>query len=234
MHLITQPVYLVACSNCPRRVIMGATEYFPRVSLLAFRIPVFLACSPNVKPPWRREQREGRFFWPYHAFTVVWCPGFMVVTPSFTQLSISFSNQRLNNFSPTVDVGFVKLMLDSFCGNIVFKINIQFCCPVTCTAVVLSRFWTSPRGPAEWPPSSQDLASLDYFCEVTWVLWCIFTGREALLDSRTLSVSHVQTLLQLHCDVCALVYGVILPCVSNKETSLNVYCSEMYTPFWHA
>jgi hypothetical protein len=36
-----------------------------------------------------------------------------------------------------MDVGFVKLMVDSFCGNGVFKMNIQFCCPVTCAAVVL-------------------------------------------------------------------------------------------------
>jgi hypothetical protein len=27
-----------------------------------------------------------------------------------------------------VDVGFVKLRSDSFCGNRVFKMNIQFCC----------------------------------------------------------------------------------------------------------
>jgi hypothetical protein len=56
-----------------------------------------------------------------HAFPVVRCPSFMVKTPPFTHLSITFSNQRFRNFSPTVDVGFVNLTSDSFCGNRVFK-----------------------------------------------------------------------------------------------------------------
>jgi hypothetical protein len=36
-----------------------------------------------------------------------------------------------------MDVGFVKPTSDSFCGNRDFKMNIQFCCPVTCAAIVL-------------------------------------------------------------------------------------------------
>jgi hypothetical protein len=60
----------------------------------------------------------------------------MVVTPSFTHLNITFSNERFRNCSTTVDVGFVKFMSDSFCGNRVFKMNIQFSCPVTCAAEV--------------------------------------------------------------------------------------------------
>jgi hypothetical protein len=36
-----------------------------------------------------------------------------------------------------MDVGFVKLTSDSFCGNRVFKTNVQFFCPVTCAAVIL-------------------------------------------------------------------------------------------------
>jgi hypothetical protein len=59
------------------------------------------------------------------AFPVVCCPDFMVVAPSFTHLSITFSNRRFSNCSRTMDVGFVKLMFDSFCGNRVFKMNIQ-------------------------------------------------------------------------------------------------------------
>jgi hypothetical protein len=47
------------------------------------------------------------------AFPVVWYPGFMVVTPSFTHLSIAFSFQRFSNCNPTVDVGFVKLRFTS-------------------------------------------------------------------------------------------------------------------------
>jgi hypothetical protein len=36
-----------------------------------------------------------------------------------------------------VDVGFVKLTSDSFYGNMVFKMNIQLCCPVICAAAVV-------------------------------------------------------------------------------------------------
>jgi hypothetical protein len=43
-----------------------------------------------------------------------------MVTTSFMHLSITFINQRFSNCSPTVDVGCVKLMSDSFCGNRVF------------------------------------------------------------------------------------------------------------------
>jgi hypothetical protein len=43
--------------------------------------------------------------------------GFVVVTPSFTHLSITFSNHRFSSCSVTMDVESVKLMSDSFCGN---------------------------------------------------------------------------------------------------------------------
>jgi hypothetical protein len=49
----------------------------------------------------------------------------------------AFWIEKIENCSPTVDVGFVKLTSDSFCTNRVFKMNIQFCCPVTYAAVVL-------------------------------------------------------------------------------------------------
>jgi hypothetical protein len=42
--------------------------------------------------------------------------------------------------SPIVDVGFVKLTSGSFCVNRVFKMNIQFCCPVSCVPVFCD-FW---------------------------------------------------------------------------------------------
>jgi hypothetical protein len=82
----------------------------------AFRIVGFLGCSPDVNSCWRREQREGRLMTisSFSCCLVVWCPGFMVVTPSFTHLSITFSSQRFSNCNPTVNVGFVTLTLDSF------------------------------------------------------------------------------------------------------------------------
>jgi hypothetical protein len=55
---------------------------------------------------------------------------FLVVKTSFMHLSITFSNQRFSNCSPTVDAGFVKLTSDSFCGKRVFS------SAVTCAAVV--------------------------------------------------------------------------------------------------
>jgi hypothetical protein len=75
-----------------------------------------------------------------HAFPVVSCQDFIVVTPSFTHLSITFSNQRFRSYSRTVGVGFVELTSDSFCGNRGLKMNIQFCSPVTCAAVVVLFF----------------------------------------------------------------------------------------------
>jgi hypothetical protein len=72
-----------------------------------------------------------------HIFPPAWCLGFMVVTPSFMNLSITFSNQRFSSCNPTVDVGFVKLTSDRFCGNRVFKMNIQFCCHMRCSSSVI-------------------------------------------------------------------------------------------------
>jgi hypothetical protein len=86
----------------------------PRVSLLepnhAFRILGFLGCSPNVNSSWCRngvkDDSSGNITL---AISVVLCPNFMVVTPSFTHLSITSSNRRFSNYNPTVDVGSVKL-----------------------------------------------------------------------------------------------------------------------------
>jgi hypothetical protein len=75
-----------------------------------------------------------------HSFPVVRCPGFMVVTQSFTHLSITFSNQRFSNCGPAV--GFVNLMSVSFCGNRVVRMNIQFCCPLSS---VLQQFCGFPK-----------------------------------------------------------------------------------------
>jgi hypothetical protein len=41
-----------------------------------------------------------------------------------------------------MDVGFVKLMSNSFCENRVFKMNYIFSSAVTCDAVVLNLFGT--------------------------------------------------------------------------------------------
>jgi hypothetical protein len=113
------PMYSLAVIQA-WRVIIGPTEYctmilmpkpsqnLSHVSLLE---PVIWDCklpwcSPNVNSSWCREQREGHSSdHIMRAFPFVWCPGFMVVTPSFTHLSITFSYQRFSSCSPTMDVG---------------------------------------------------------------------------------------------------------------------------------
>jgi hypothetical protein len=59
----------------------------------------------------------------------------MVVTPSFTHLSIIFQLSEVKKCSPTAtpDVGFVKLTSDNFCGNRTFKVSPA----VTCAALVV-------------------------------------------------------------------------------------------------
>jgi hypothetical protein len=87
------------------RVIMGPTDYLLwhccpnhlRTSPMfhcwnqAFRTVGFLGCFPNKNSSWCREQCDHITL----VFPVVWCPGFMVVTPTFTHLSITFSNQQV-------------------------------------------------------------------------------------------------------------------------------------------
>jgi phosphatidylinositol kinase/protein kinase (PI-3 family) len=155
MHLITQPVHVFPCSNSPMKGKDG-TNRTPRYCCpnhhktspvfhcwnQAFRIVGFLVCSPNVNSSWCRKQREGRLIWPYHA-RVSSClmSRFHGRDTSFTHLSITSNNQRFINCSPTVNDGFVKLT-ESFCENRTFRMNIQFCCSVTCAAVVLWFFET--------------------------------------------------------------------------------------------
>jgi hypothetical protein len=44
---------------------------------------------------------------------------------------------KFSSCSPTLDVRFVKIMSDSFCGNRVFKMNIQFWCHLCCSSSVI-------------------------------------------------------------------------------------------------
>jgi hypothetical protein len=63
----------------------------------AFRIVGFLRCAPNVinLSSWFSNSMKGDLSdHIMRAFPVVWCPGFMVVTPSFTHLSVTFSVTR--------------------------------------------------------------------------------------------------------------------------------------------
>jgi hypothetical protein len=121
----------------PWRVIMGPTEYCTKPSQNLPCVSLLEPGIPDCRLPWlfynrklflmQETARKTTHLTISRTFPVVWCPGFMVVIPSFMHLSITFSNQRFRNCSPTVDAGYVKLTLDSFCESRV-KMNIQFCC----------------------------------------------------------------------------------------------------------
>jgi hypothetical protein len=122
-------------------VIMGPKEYCTTIlvskpsqnlsyvsllepGILACKLPwVFSKCK--ILPDIGKSMKDNSFDHIMHAFPFVWCPGFMVVTPSFKHLSITFSNQRFSNCSCTMEVGFMKVTSDIFCGNRV-NMNIQF------------------------------------------------------------------------------------------------------------
>jgi hypothetical protein len=58
--------------------------------------------------------------------------------PLFMQLSIT-SVVRSSNCSLPMDVEFMKLTSDSFCGNGFFKTNVQFCCHLCQSSSVIFR-----------------------------------------------------------------------------------------------
>jgi len=103
----------------------------------AFRIIGFLGRSPNINPAWCWEQREVRLTWPYNVLPAIRRPGFMIITPSLSSFSVVFSNQKLSNSSSTMDVGFMKLSSNSFWGNTVFEMNIEFCCHLCCSSSMI-------------------------------------------------------------------------------------------------
>jgi hypothetical protein len=139
VHLIL-PIHILPCSNSAVKGSNG-TNRIPwyccsnhhRTSPSPMScFTVGTRCSPNVNS-WCRENHEGWLIWPYYAFTVVWCPCFMAVAPSFMHLSITLNNhQRFSKSSPTI----VKLTLDSFCRNHLQNSR-MFNSAVTCAAVVL-------------------------------------------------------------------------------------------------
>ena len=122
----------------------------------AFRIIGFLGRSRNINLAWCWEQGEGRLIWSYYVFSVVRCLGIIIITPSFRPFSIVFSNQRFSNCSSIVDIGFVKLLSNCFCGNRVFKMNTELCCHLCCSISLIFRHnplhlvWFSVTIPLSW------------------------------------------------------------------------------------
>jgi hypothetical protein len=170
MHLIRSWTVIMGPTECGTTILLSKpSQNFPVFHSWnqAFRILGFLVCSPNVNSSWYREEhREGRLIWPYHArvFQLSGVQVFMVVTPSFTYLRITFGKRRFSNCNRTVDVGFVKLMSDSFCGNgpsrwLFSSTALHLCCsssvifgnnPSRYTMISFCRCWISPAVPLHW------------------------------------------------------------------------------------
>jgi hypothetical protein len=159
MHLVIQAVHVPPCGNSAMKVNKGTnrilyhyiaaqtiTEPPPCFTVgtrQALLIVGFLRCS-NINSFWCREQREGRLIWPYHAFTIVWSPGFMVVTSSFTHLGITSIIRGLAIAAPSWVLDLWSSRRTVFSENSVFKMNIQFFYSVTCSAIFLRFFETIP------------------------------------------------------------------------------------------
>jgi hypothetical protein len=87
----------------------------------------------NVLPACCWEQLEGQFIWSYCKFPVFRHPTFMIITSSFSSLSVIFNNQRFSSCCSTMVVGLVRLSSDRLCGNRDFKMNIEFCYHFCCS-----------------------------------------------------------------------------------------------------
>jgi hypothetical protein len=176
----------------PWSIIMGPTKYC--TTILLSKPPQNLPHVPllelgilDCRLPWvfsKRNSMKEDSSNITHAFPVAWCPGFMVMTPLFTHLSITFSNQRFSNCCPTVNVAFVKLTSFSFCGNRVFKMNIQFCCS---RSVIFETIFLSVR----WSPVIVDSCPLFLFADAG------FPFVYADIISETVTLDTPNTLLQM-------------------------------------
>jgi hypothetical protein len=200
--MITQPVHILPCNNSAMKcynktsrilyhdiaaqTITEPPPCFTVGTRHAFWIVGFLGCSPNVNSSWCREQHEGRLIWSYHtrisSCLIVWSPVFMVVRPSFKHLSNTFKIGDLAT-SPTADVEFVKLTSDGFCGNRVFRMNIQFCCHLCCSSFVI--FETILLNARRTLSVSVDFRPLFLFADIAfpWFVYADITLETIALDT---------------------------------------------------
>jgi hypothetical protein len=99
---LPKPVHVLPCNNSAmkgnnwttmdtRVLLPKPSQNLPRVEFYWWSQAFRIGCSPNVNSSCCKERQT---IWPCQAFPVVCCRGFVVVTPSFTHLSITFSNQR--------------------------------------------------------------------------------------------------------------------------------------------
>ena len=59
----------------------------------------FFGRSPKLNPAWCWEQRGRRLTWSCYEFPVIRHPGFMIIRPCSTSISVDFSNQRFSNWA---------------------------------------------------------------------------------------------------------------------------------------
>jgi hypothetical protein len=147
MRLLPNPSTYSLAVIWPWRVIIGPTEYHDRISPVfhcwnqAFLIVDFLGCSPNINSHWCREQLEGRLIWPYQARISSCLMSRFYGRDTIVYASEHyFHKRRFSSCSPTVDVEFLKLTLDSLCENRVLEMNeYQFFCHLCCSSCVIVR-----------------------------------------------------------------------------------------------
>ena len=128
----------------------------------AFRILGFLGCSPNINQPnvgnnVKYDSFDHITYFQSSDVQVLWSSHHLYCL--LVWISVI---KRFSNCSSTKDVGFVKLLSDFFCGNRVFKMNIEFCCHLCysspmifrhnsqCMVISFNQFWFLPTVPLSW------------------------------------------------------------------------------------
>jgi hypothetical protein len=145
---------------------------------------VFVSCWVHVQYLWKlkicRTILQIRIWWHHARASSSLMSRF---SPLFTHPSITFSNQRFRNCSPIVYVGFVKLTSDRFCGNRVFRMNMQFRCHICCRRSVIFR--NNPSQYTTILSASVDFHPLFLFADVVfpWFVYADITLETVALDT---------------------------------------------------
>jgi hypothetical protein len=196
----------------PWRAIMGPTETVPRyccpnhhrTSLAfhfwnqAFRVVGFLSVLqtwtlPDVGSSMKDDSSDHITL----PFPVVWCPGFMVVTPPCMHLGITFSNQRLSNCSPSVDVDLWSSCVTIFAER--GSCRWMFSSAVTRDRALLSFFETVLLHVRRSLAVNVDLRPLSLFADVVfpWHVYANITLETVALDTP-INVAFSSQMLQLN------------------------------------
>jgi hypothetical protein len=195
------PVHVLPCSNSAMKGNNGINITFsydtvPKSSQNIPRILLLETGVPDCRLPWKFKCKlflmEGTAWRTTH-LTISRVSNYLMSrfygrdgAPSFTHLSITFSYQRFSNCSPTVYVEFVKLTWNRFFENSVLKMNIQFCCPVTCAVVLLWFLEKLLPNVRRSLSASVDFRPLFLFADVVfpWLVYAVnITSETVALDT---------------------------------------------------